>query len=546
MESALKDPVAYFCAEFGIDSNLPTYAGGLGILAGDTMLEAADQNVPMIGVGLLYNGRRFIQRFTDQGWQYEEASLFRANATMCLRQVEEVGLPTLVTLNFFGQEIKIKVYQQRVGLKTTLYLLSSDVEGNPENWRDIMKAEYCCGDEAQLMQQMVLGIGGVRLLNKFHIKPHMYHFQEGRPIFAHWELLKNLMEKKEIGYDEAFEEVRKNIVYTNHTLVPDGNLVYNIDLVRAYADSYKNELNASTDQLVAPGLTNENTGFSITKYALNISHKTSAVSKNHGKLSKKNWPGYNWIAITNGINMPRWQQREFVNPNVSDSEMWEAHNLRKRTLARTVRDRSNFEYDPKRLVIGWARRITPYKQVHKLFDNIENLKKIVNDPERPVQILIAGKAHPGDDWGKETIQDAMKHMTHDIPDHALYIPNYDIALARDLVSGVDVWLNTPEIGKEACGTSGMKAASNGVLNATVADGWAAEVDWDGKGWVLDPERITESIHNTLSEKIVPLYFDRDQNNMPIEWINMMRESIIMSKKFSAERMLQEYIDKLYK
>lgn len=524
-----KNPVVYFSAEFGIDTNLPTYAGGLGILAGDTLLEAAASDYPMLGIGLLYQGKHFLQEFTPDGWQIEDPSPFEPENTQLVRPVEKTGKKLKLSINFFGQEITIAAYQQRLGKSTQLYLLTSDFDQNPESWRNIMSAEYCCGNETQLMQQFILGLGGMRLLEAMKITPSYLHFQEGRPIFAHWELLRTQKDTP--------------IIYTNHTLVPDGNLLYDHDLVKKYADDFATQYRLSGEDLIKPGLTEDN-HFSITKYGLEIADKRSAVSKRHYDLCREVWPDYDWEYITNGIHIPRWQSSRLVNPHLSDHELWEIHESKKRDLARIVKKRSGFEYDPNRLVLGWARRITGYKQIERIIDNSERLAQILMNSERPVQILLAGKAHPGDDAGKKCIQDVMKTLANKLSGHALFIPNYDISLATHLISGVDVWLNTPEYGKEACGTSGMKALSNGVVNCTVADGWAAEPDWEGTGWVLDHTKITESFQNTLEQKIIPLFYDRAEG-LPSQWITMMKKSITMSKNYSTERMLKEYQSKLY-
>jgi len=540
-----KKKIAYFCAEFGIDTNLPTYAGGLGILAGDTLLEAAEQNRSIYGVGLLYQGKYFLQEFTPDGMQTEDSSPFQTENTKLVLPVEIMGKRLIVSIKFFGEEIKIAAYQQRLGDTATLYLLTSDLDGNPDSWRDVMSCEYCCGDDAQIKQQFILGLGGIKILKKLNIKPDIYHFQEGRPIFAHWEIAKNIIETTKVKFTDALEKAKESIVYTNHTLVPDGNLIYPKEMLESYASSFvsENQIPIDPQKLIEPGLV-EN-GFSITKYALNTSSKQSAVSKLHGKLCKKLWPSYDWKVITNGVYIPRWQKSEFANPSITDYALWEAHLSAKRDLARVVAKRSGFTYSTDSLVIGWARRITPYKQIDKIFKNIERLQKILKNTERPVQILMAGKAHPGDDMGKKCIQDVMKIMTNHLSGNALFIPNYDIALAYHMVSGVDLWLNTPELGKEACGTSGMKALSNGVLNLTVPDGWTAEVDWEGVGWTLDNKNISESIYQKLEEDIIPMFYNRVEYSYSPDWISMMKKSIELSKKFSTKKMLEEYEKALY-
>jgi glucan phosphorylase len=543
---ALKNPVAYYCAEFGTDSNLPTYAGGLGILAGDTMLEAGEQNFAMVGVGLLYQGKNFMQRFTTDGWQYEEASSFQRDSTATIRLVEEYGKPVDVTFRCIGEEVKVRAYQQRLGDKTILYLLTTDVAPNSEHWRNTLAADYCCGDEDQLKQQMILGIGGARMLERLRIKPSVHHFQEGRPIFAHWEIANRLSKEKKLDFEDALREVSSNIVYTNHTLVPDGNLVYDTNLVRRYATDLADEYGIETNALIEPGVVaNDRTRFSITQYGLNVSRIASSVSEPHLGQVRKVWPDYKWVNVTNGVHIPRWRAWEFNNPGITEAELWAAHIEQKKSLAREVMGRCGFEYDPHRLILGWARRISGYKQLGALFHDLNRFKLILTDTSRPVHLLVAGKSHHGDDWGKRHIQEVMRYMSSELNSHALFVPNYDIALARQMVRGVDVWLNTPEQGKEASGTSGMKALTNGVLNCTVADGWAGEVNWEEIGWTLDPHDISSSLYGTLENEVVPLYYEQDDAGIPIAWVEMMKKSIKLSEKYSTERMLREYDQRLY-
>ncbi len=535
--------IAYFCAEFAIDSNIPSYAGGLGVLAGDTMLEAAAKGSSMVGIGLLYLGRSFIQRFDSAGWQYEEPSIFQPDNTQALRKVDRAGKPLIIPCQMGEETVFLSAYQQRLGEKTTLYLLSTDLPENSQPWKDALSAEYYGAHDMQVRQQMVLGIGGVTLLSILGVKPHIYHFQEGRPIFAHWELVKEHVEKGE-SYENAVTSITQKTVYTNHTLVAAGNLRYDPSLLTPYATPYAQAFGIDVSQLVAPGIDDENL-FSITKYAMATAKTVSAVSKLHGKLSKKEYPTRDWNVITNGVHLPRWQVYEYTNKGLDDASLWHVHMRQKLRLAETVRRRSGFSYDHTRLTIGWARRISGYKHVDALFSDITRLSAIVHDTACPVQILIAGKAHPGDTIAKESIQNVMKAMTHELSDHALFIPNYDLALASEMVAGVDVWLNTPEKGKEACGTSGMKALSNGVLNCTVLDGWAQEVAWEGVGWALDDTSLTESLYTTISTEVQPLYIKEESEGLKVEWIQRMKKSIALAQSFSTERMLEEYYKKLY-
>jgi starch phosphorylase len=540
---ASEKTVAYFCAEFGIDSNTPTYAGGLGILAGDTLKEAADRDYPMIGIGLLYQGKYFIQRINNEGWQTEDVSLYDP-ASACLRQVTVGGKPLYIVCRFDKEDVYIKSYQVRVGDHTHLYLLTSDSHKNSDDWRSIMAADYTGGDEVQLRQQLVLGIGGVKLLQALKIKPDIYHFNEGRPCFVTWEWVLEIMKKSGKNFDEAVEEAKSRTVYTNHTLLRSGNLHYNADLVRKYAWVFATEMGVGTQELITPGLT-DNNQFSITDYAMKNSSKQSAVSKRHGKLSESEWPEYKWISITNGIHLPSWQNTNFRDPNLSDSQIWAIHQMRKGELEKLVERRSGFGYDPNRLVVSWARRMAGYKQLHVLFDDIARLEAILRNTERPIQLLVAGKAHPGDEAAKRSIQITINHMSRELAECAIFVPNYDIALARSLVSGSDIWLNTPEYGKEACGTSGMKALSNGVLNCTVADGWADEVNWEEYGWTLDPVNLSKSFYEVLEKNIAPEFYQRNLEGMPESWLAKMKASMKLAQNYSTERMFDEYLKYLY-
>lgn len=546
MPTKLKIPksVAYFSAEFGIDSNTPTYAGGLGILAGDTLKEAADRDYPMTGIGLLYQGKMFIQRINADGWQTEEVSLYDP-ASACLRQVTVGGQPFYIKANFAGQEIHIKSYQIRVGDHTNLYLLTSDSHTNPDDWRNIMSADYWGDDEAQIRQQLVLGVGGVKLLQSLKILPEYYHFNEGRPCFVVWELISVLMKKKNLSFEQALEQAKSKIIYTNHTLLRSGNLHYNADLVRKYASPFAQELGVDVEQLIRAGLEIPTNQFSITDYSMNNASKITAVSKSHAKLCQQEWPKYKWLGITNGVHLPSWQNTHFRDPNLGETQVWQIHNMRKHELMKIVERRSGFGYDPNRLVISWARRMAAYKQLDTLFEDINRLKQILSSSEHPIQLLIAGKAHPGDNAAKEHIQKTIKHFANELAGNAIFVPNYDIALARAMVQGSDLWLNTPEFGREACGTSGMKAIANGVLNATVADGWAAEVDWSEYGWVLNHTNIGSSLYELLEKEIAPAFYNRTPDGLPVDWIKKMKASLKLSSSYSTSRMFDEYISKLY-
>ncbi len=544
MPTKYKDsPIAYFCAEFGIDNDLPTYSGGLGVLAGDIMNAAADQDLPFIGIGILYKGKNFLQYITKEGKESQRDSEFDHD-TSFLRPTTKNGKPLLIKLDMFGSEVIIKSYHVRLADNTTLYFLSTNVDGNPPEWIADVNALYHGDTNSQIRQQIILGVGGARLLKELGIKPKLYHINEGRPCFVIWELVSEFMLENKIPFEEAWKKAKEKIVYTNHTLVAAGNLTYPSETVERWAAPFSKKLGIDTNLLIKDGFINPGT-FSITLFALNISSKQSAVSQVHGEYAIKEWPGFNFISITNGVHLPRWQDSDFRKSNLTPQEIWDLHMIKKRELVDTVIKRTGFGYDPERMVISWARRLAEYKQPKIIFEDVERLNSIIRNQSMPVQILFAGNSHSADTNAGSIIKDIIELFSSELIGHAIFIPNYNISLANHLASGSDVWLNTPKGNLEASGTSGMKAMSNGVLNCTVLDGWTNEVDWKGKGWVLDPENVSSSFYSLLENEIVPLYFKKDINGLPMEWIERMRSSIALVEKFSAKRVIQEYQDKLY-
>jgi starch phosphorylase len=537
-------PVAYFSAEFGIDSDLPTYSGGLGVLAGDLINSAADQDFPMIGIGILYKGKQFLQHITGEAKEEQRDSEFDHDASF-LRQTTKNGKPLIINIPHSGGKVRAKSYHIRLSDNTALFFLSTDLDGNPPEWISDMDALYRGDTNSQIRQQILLGVGGVKLLGKLGINPSLYHINEGRPGFVIWEITANLIKKQNIPFEKAWAAAKQKIVYTNHTLVAAGNLEYKGSAVEKWATPFAKNLGIDTQLLIKDGLSNPHT-FSITQFALNVSRKQSTVSKIHTESAKHQWPNYNWISITNGVHMRRWQDSDFRNPNLSDQEIWNLHTAKKKELVSTVLKRTGFEYDPKKLVISWARRLAEYKQPKVIFSDLGRLKTILANTERPVQLLFAGNSHSADPRAKSIIEEIINMFASDLAGHAIFIPNYNISLANHLVSGSDVWLNTPKGNLEACGTSGMKAIANGVLNCTVLDGWTYEVDWEGVGWTLDPKNVSGSFYEILEKEISPMYWNRDENGLPQEWIARMKKSIRLSGNFSAERMLEEYKEKLYR
>lgn len=542
---SLEKPVAYFCAEFGLQAELPLYAGGLGVLAGDTVKEAADQNFPMVAVGLLYRGGKAKQRVDENGWQIEEdIPVDPVSLGFEHVYVEQEEHPLFVKVHMSETDVWARVWKKTMNI-TTLYLLDTDTDQNQPKERSINHALYIGSDEQLIKQQMLLGIGGVKVLTKLNIHPCIYHVNEGRPAFIFWQLIRLFMEKSQMTYDEARAEAKRMIVYTNHTLVRAGNQSYDPALMGKYATYYAQKMGISLDQLLADGMEETTHKFNVTRFALNVSRKASAVSQVHYELSKTLWPEYDWVGITNGVHMPTWQDPRILACEKEGDSLWYTHLENKKDLAAYVAQKTGFGYDPEQLVLVWARRITGYKRLHSLFDDIGRIKKILTDHDRPVQLLVAGKAHAVDTSAKHILQKVIEYMKTELSGHAIYVPDYNIETASHMVRGADVWINTPIMGQEASGTSGMKALANGVLQLTVEDGWAAEVDWRGVGWTLDSNHLAETYYFRLEQDIVPEYYQRDGNDVPQMWLARMRRSVELSDTFSTTRMLNEYKERLY-
>lgn len=535
-------PVAYLCSEFAIDSELPTYAGGLGVLAGDYMGACAMNHFPIVGIGLLYKGKHFSQHISSDGSEQKRDSEFDHD-TSFLRPTTIKAKAIRIDIPSPSGNVVAKAYHIRLSDESLMFFLTTDVDGNPPEWRADMSTLYSGDPDSQMRQQVLLGVGGIKLMQMLSIKPCTYHFNEGRPIFAVWEIVSQLMNQKGMSFSQAWDEAKKNIVYTNHTLVAAGNPTYDVSTVSYWADPYAKNMNVDTNELIKDGI--KDGKFSITDFALNVSAKHSAVSKVHGEYTKKQYPNYEWESITNGIYLYRWQDSDFRNPSLTDQELWDLHQTRKQELENTVRQRTGFGYDTNKLVISWARRLAAYKQPKAIFEDVNKIKAIISNQDRPVQILFSGNSHAADTGSKELIEEVIQLFASELKGHAIFIPNYNITLANHMVSGSDVWLNTPKGNLEACGTSGMKAVSNGVINCTVLDGWTYEVDWDGVGWTIDPNNVASDFYNLLEKEMAPMYFDRNENGLPLEWIGRMRKSINIGMSFSAKRMLEQYKKKLY-
>lgn len=535
-------PIAFFCAEYGLEAKLPLYAGGLGVLAGDILKQAADDRLPMVGIGLLYRGDGAKQVITTEGNQLEECYEFDP-VSAGLEHVYVDDMPLFIKVHLTEVDVWVRCWQKRLGPTVTLYLLDTDTDQNHPAERSISASVYTGTEEALLKQQLILGIGGIKLLHALEIHPALYHVNEGRPAFLHWQLIRSYMDVHGMSYEQAHLLATSKTVYTNHTLVGGGRQSVNSDLLRAYCRYYADKMGISVDELLRPGLIDGQ--FDLTTFALSTSVKVSAVSQPHYRLCQQAWPQYDWVAITNGVHMPTWQSHDLAAVVQQPHLFWQVHQTNKHQTAEFVRQRTGFSYDPNRLVISWARRITGYKQLDSLFSDINRLKSLVSVKNREIQLLVAGKAHAYDTVSKDLILRVIRHFQTELSGFALFVPNYDLDVARALAQGSDVWLNTPQYGLEASGTSGMKASSNGVLQFTVADGWAAEVEWQSLGWALNPDSVSGSFYETLEHEVVPLYWQRNQAGVPMAWVDRMQRTVEMSKRYSATRMMREYQDQLY-
>ena len=525
--------VAYFCMEFGLHEDFKIYAGGLGILAGDILKTAKDNNLPVIGIGILWR-----QDYTRQ--------LIDKNGRLCdcypeysYDFLEDTGIEVKVTIR--GREINCKVWKCTNFNNAPLYLLDTNI---PENNEPLLTGQlYGWFSEERVAQEIILGIGGVRALRALNIDVDVYHFNDSHPIPAGIELIREKMDKKGMNFKDAWEASRKQIVFTTHTPVIEGNEVHSHELLR-YMGMY-NGLNY--DQMSQIG----GDPFSMTAAGLRLSRKANAVSKLHGNTARKMWADVQdvseIISITNGVHNKTWQDERIINAYSGNSHLWDSHLLLKKEMIKEIFKISGVKLKEESLTIGFARRAAPYKRSDLIFRKPEIIEPLLK--EGKLQIVLSGKAHPNDLVGKKIVSN-LYNMTKIYPRSVVFLQDYDMKIGKMLTRGCDVWLNNPIRPMEACGTSGIKAAMNGVLNLSILDGWWPEGCKHGiNGWQIgngyegkDHEKNdSESLYTVLLKEVVPTYYsDR------IKWVTMMRSSIQMaSYQFSAEKMLKEYYNQMY-
>ena len=537
-------PIAYFCAEFALESKIPTYAGGLGVLAGDVIREAADRDVPIVGVGLYYRQGYICPTKATEDGKLVEVCVNTPATSVGLEQVMgEDGAPLKIVVPIQDQHIEAQVWKW-TRANVVVYLLDTDVEPNADSDRKITERLYVAHSEMRLKQQIVLGIGGLRLLEALQIHPSIYHLNEGHSALLGLELIRHQMQERKLSFDEAKAFARRRLVLTNHTLVPAGNEVYGDDLVSLLLERYAKDIAVPVTELVKLGLVHEASSFSMTLLALRMASVVNAVSKLHAKKAREIWHDHPMVAVTNGVHIPTWDRvtQDVKAPGV----FWKVHQERKGDLLKYITAQTGRKWDQDTMLVGWARRIASYKRPGAILEDAKRFAKLARNSERPMRLVIAGRPHAADTEGNKIREDILKLVEGELQDVAAYLPDYDLAQAELLVAGCDVWLNTPVVGFEACGTSGMKAALNGVLPCTTKDGWVDEAELYKVGWLLKDADVSTDILDVLEQNILPMYYDRNSAAVPELWEEHMRNSREMIlNQFSATRMLRSYIEMMY-
>ena len=599
--------VAYFSAEFGLHSSIPIYSGGLGILAGDHCKEASDLGIPLIGLGFMYPQGYFHQRMSADGWQEAEYEPFNRLESPVQRAMTPAGIPCQISLQLDSRTITAIVWQVRVG-RVTLYLIDTDVPENQPWDRELTARLYGGDHNVRLRQEILLGVGGVRVFRALGLSPAVWHANEGHSAFLTLERVRELVQAGR-SHADAVELVRQNTVFTTHTPVPAGHDVFPFHQIEQYFEGYWEQLGMTRESLLQLGAhpDNPSAGFNMTALAMRLAGHVNGVSREHGRISRSMWqclwPGLEEDhvpirSITNGIHAPTWISPEMnqlyakhLGPDwaeraddpaiwhrvtdIPDSELWTTRQALKRKLMGFIRERARAAWiqgrmqphqvlasgtllDPEALTIGFARRFATYKRATLIFSALGRLQQMMQNRWRPVQIIFAGKAHPADEPGRQFVQQIYTFCKdHDIGGHVAFLEDYDMHMAKYLVWGVDVWLNTPRPPMEASGTSGQKAALNGVPNLSVLDGWWQE-GYDGaNGWAIpSPGHLGDShsqdmhdaehLYRLLEHDIVPLYYDRDRDGIPRGWLQIVKDAVrTVAPRFCTRRMVKEYMDLLY-
>ena len=601
-------PIAYFSMEFGLHETLPIYAGGLGILSGDHAKEASDLGLPFVGIGFFYTEGYFTQYITEDGWQEARYTTHQLDTLPVLPVLDENGKPVTISVELPDRDVHAGLWEVHVG-RVALYLLDTNIELNIPADRALSSRLYSSNPDLRICQEILLGIGGVRALRVLGYNPNVWHMNEGHAAFLVLERTLELL-KADHSFEEAAEIVRETNVFTTHTPVPAGNDEFALWLIDKYLARVWPQLHLTRDQFIDLARNTVSWGdtFSMPVLALRYSKGCNGVSELHGQVARRMWH-YLWpdkkeaevpiTYVTNGIHTGTWVARRLMNlydrylgpdwmervddpqvwelvQTIPDEEIWAVRRHLKRKLTAYMRERARQTWvkgdrhpiqvvaggvllDPYTLTIGFARRFAPYKRANLVLSDIDRLLKLVNDQEKPVQIIFAGKSHPDHEGGKMLIQEVYRAVKRsESGGRLVFLEDYDMNLARYLIQGVDVWLNTPRRPNEASGTSGQKAALNGVLNFSVLDGWWREGYNGRNGWaigkdidytdpVLQDQEDSESLYSILEEEIIPLYYRvRSSDGLPGDWIGRVKESMrTLSPQFSTRRMVKEYTTRLY-
>ena len=605
----LDDEIAYFSFEYGLHESLMVYAGGLGVLSGDHLKESSDLGIPLVAVGFLYTYGYFSQRITEDGWQEARNVQIVYDDLPLIALYDANHEPIKISVELPGRTVYARLYELNVG-RVKLVLMQTNIPENNPNDRQLTDRLYISDPELRISQEILLGIGGFRALKALGHNPSIYHMNEGHSAFLTLERTRELVQQGKT-FDEAIDLVKRSSIFTTHTPVPAGNDEFPIWMVEKYFANLWPQLGLNREQFMDIALIKQDWGgeaFSMPKLALKLSNFRNGVSKIHGQVSKQMWHEL-WpdkpvdevpiTYITNGVHTRTWLARRlallyrrYLGPDwyehIDDEEMWQRvdlipdadlwrvrRHLKRKLVAYMVnraRDAwqagsvhpvqtvaSGVLLDPYALTIGFARRFATYKRANLVFSDVDRLLRIVTNPSKPVQIIFAGKAHPSDEPAKLLIQEVYRHVKDArFGGRLVFLDDYDMDMARYLVQGVDVWLNTPRRPREASGTSGQKAALNGTLNFSVLDGWWAEGYNGANGWAIGDSTVSddqdeqdkadaESLYNTLENEIVPLYYTmRSADGLPGDWIERIKESIkTLTPRFSTTRMVKQYMNELY-
>jgi starch phosphorylase len=597
-------PVAYFCAEFGLHNSVPIYSGGLGVLAGDHCKAASDLGAPLAGVGLFYTRGYFDQKLRLDGWQEDSDEQFDVMNAPLERVHGPSREPFLTRVTTNGRDVFVGAWRMLVG-RVPVYLLDTDLEQNHEDDRDLTSKLYTGGPEVRLKQEWILGVGGVRVLRAVGLDPAAWHANEGHAAFMLLERVRELTVAGE-AFDEAVRRVRERSVFTTHTPVPAGHDTFSIGQLEECAGPVWEEMGISRETFLEIGThpTEHQDRFHMTVAALRLCKHINAVSRRHGEVSRQLWAAL-WPDrpveqvpighITNGVHLPTWMSREITEllddhlgpdwpARIDDTAMWEAvaqldderlwrvHGELKAALMHFVREEARRRWarhwkeathvvgagtllNPQALTIGFARRFATYKRADLVFKDLDRLRALLVDPSRPVQLIFAGKAHPADTPGKEVLKTVYGN-TRDprLEGRVAFLEDYELHLAHRLVQGVDLWLNLPRVPHEASGTSGMKAALNGVPQLSTLDGWWHEGYEGLNGWAIPPaasratpdEWDAERFYRLLEDQVVPLYYSRDERGIPTAWVQKMKHALrVAGQQFTARRMVRQYVTEHY-